>query len=49
MSNSGSGGGIIGLILGILLIMLVAAVMGIDTCTCGYGPEIHSSIKDMFK
>jgi hypothetical protein len=45
---SRNGGGLTGLIIGILLIMLLGAVMGIDSCTCGYGPEIRSTLKGVF-
>ncbi len=45
---SRDGGSLTGLIIGILLIMLLGAVMGIDSCTCGYGPQIRSTLKNVF-
>ena len=36
------------LILLILTVMLVGAVIGMDSCTCGYGPEIRSNLKTIF-
>lgn len=36
------------LILIILAIMLVAAVVGVDSCTCGHGPEIRKNLKSIF-
>jgi hypothetical protein len=31
-------------ILGVLLIILVAGVIGVDCCTCGYGPQVRHNI-----
>lgn len=36
------------IILGVMLIILVAAVLGIDQCTCGNGPTIRSNLKSLF-
>lgn len=36
------------LILVIFAIMLIAAVIGIDACTCGHGPVIRQNLKELF-
>ncbi len=36
------------LIIIVLLIMLIAALVGMDSCTCGMGPEIRQNLKDIF-
>jgi hypothetical protein len=36
-------------ILGIFLIILIASLIGIDSCTCGQGPQIRSNIKSLFQ
>jgi hypothetical protein len=45
MSNSSGGGlGIVGLIGMWMLIVFLGALMGWDSCTCGFGPEIRKSV-----
>lgn len=36
------------IILGILLIMLIAGIIGVDEFTCGHGPAIRKNIKSLF-
>lgn len=36
------------IILGILLIMLIAGLIGVDTFTCGYGPTIRKNVESLF-
>lgn len=36
-------------ILGILLIVIIAGLVGIDELTCGYGSTIRKNVKSLFE
>ena len=37
------------LIIGILVVMVLAAIVGVDCLTCGQGPTIRENVKSLFR